>query len=182
MKLSFLILLFFISNLAIAGDKAPTELPPDTIIMPAKKVLLILDEQRSINLDYPSRPCVIDDTVNLAPGEKIFIEAEIRDNRLVNLKQVESVEHPDRTIELEFTQNQERDMPFMMLSISNPFPKGLKYQSSIQYPMKEGFYKTSNVGVRARLKSFESWPQPLTRILLKNFELVNKDDQLYTKP
>ncbi len=150
--------------------------------MPAKKVLLILEEQRSIDLDYPSRPCVIDNAINLVPGEKVLVEAEIKGNKLVNLKHVEKIENPDITLELEFTQNQDRKMPFMMLSITNPFSKGLKYQSSIQYPMKEGFYKTSNVGVRANLMSFESWPQPLTRILLTDFELVERDDRLYTEP
>jgi hypothetical protein len=182
--MKFIPLLFFILiyGVAIAGETGLSDFPPGTKLMPAKKVLLILGEQKSMEFEYPSRPCIINDIVNLVPGEKIFIETEVKADRLVSLKQVESIEYPDRTIEVEFNQVQDGKPPFMMLSINNPFSKGLKYQTSIQYPMKERIYKTSNIGVRPKLKSYESWPQPLTRIILNNFQLVEQNEELYTKP
>lgn len=111
--------------------------------------------------------------VNMIPNEKVLVEAEVKGGKLFNLKHVQKSEHPERTIELEFTQNQDRKSPFMMLSLKNPFDKGLKYEAGIQSAGQQVFRQTSTIVVRPKLASFESWPDPLTRILLRNFQLVD---------
>lgn len=167
----FLLAVCMISFVAEGAEESA--FPAGTKLAPAKKVELILNEKDYADLDYPARPCVLDDIVNMIPNEKVLMEAEVKEGKLVNLQHVDKIGHPERTIELEFTQNQDRKSPFMMLSVKNPFDKGLRYEAGIQYHGREGFRKTSTVVVQPKLASFESWPNPLTRILLRNFQLVD---------
>jgi hypothetical protein len=99
---------FYLMGLCItsfAAEGAESTFPSGTKLSPAKKVELILNEKEYVDLDYPSRPCVLDDMVNMIPNEKVLVEAEVKEGRLVNLQHVDKNEHPERTIELEFTQN-----------------------------------------------------------------------------
>jgi hypothetical protein len=99
---------FFLMALCIASfaeEGAESTFPSGTKLSPAKKVELILNEKEYVDLDYPSRPCVLDDMVNMIPNEKVLVEAEVKEGRLANLQHVDKNEHPERTIELEFTQN-----------------------------------------------------------------------------
>jgi len=148
---------------------------PAANTMPARKVTIIVDETSSteIEIDYPARPCVDRNLVNLILGERILVEADVRDGRLVNLKRVEKTEHPDQTLEIGFSQNQERKSPLMILQISNPFSKLLTYEAGIQPLGRQGFARTSTLPVRPRLTNYESWPNPVTRILLRNFRLLD---------
>jgi hypothetical protein len=111
--------------------------------------------------------------VNMIPNVKFVVQVEVKEGKLVNLQHVDKAEHPERTIELEFTQNQDRKSPFMMLSVKNPFDKGLKYEAGIQYHGQQGFHKTSTVVVHPKLSSFGSWPDPIMRILSRNSQLVD---------
>jgi hypothetical protein len=165
--------LVFISGGFIA-EGADSTFPAGTKLMPGKKVELILNEQAYVEIDYPSRPCVLNDMVNMIPNEKILVEAEIKDKKLVNLKHVDRIEHPERTIELEFSQKQDRKSPMMLLRVKNPFDKGLRYEAGIQYNGKQDFLQTSTLVVPAKLMNIESWPDPLTRILMRNFQLVDE--------
>jgi hypothetical protein len=172
-RVAVLIFLMALCITSFAAEGAESTFPSGTKLAPAKKVELILSEKEYAHLDYPSRPCVLDDMVNMIPNEKVLVEAEVKEGRLVNLQHVDKNEHSERTIELEFSQNQDKKSPFMMLSLKNPFEKGLKYEALVQYHGLEGFRKTSTIVVQPRLASFESWPDPLTRILLRNFQLVD---------
>ncbi|MBI5189672.1 MAG: hypothetical protein HZA22_03205 [Nitrospirae bacterium] len=168
----FAILLFSVA--VCAAEPSVFDSPPGTKLMPAKKVKLVLEHGKYTELDYPARPCVMNDTINLALGEKIYIEAEVKDDMLVNLKHVDSIEHPECTMELEFSQSEDSTPPFMMLHITNPFKKDLKYESSVLYYGQYKLRKTSNVGVGAERATYESWPSSITQIVLKNFELVEQ--------
>lgn len=165
-RIAFIVFVFAIT--AEANDQSfPAGLP----MMPATKVQLILSENENTVVEYPSRPCVYNDRVNLIPGEVILIDAEIIGNKLVNLKHVSKVEHPERTIEWSFTQNKDSKCPYMVLRIKNPFDKGLIYQEDIQRHGRETLTSSCTVVAPAKIVSFESWPYPLTRIQLRNFHL-----------
>ncbi len=172
MKSIAIFLAVLLCETAVAEEKTSTTVPAANT-MPARKITIIIDETRSTDIDYPSRPCVDDNLVNLIPGERILVEADVRDGRLVHLKRVEKTEHPDQTLEIEFSQNQERKSPFMILQISNPFSKLLTYEAGIQPLGRQSFARTSTLPVQPGLTNYESWPEPLTRIVLKNFRLLD---------
>jgi hypothetical protein len=140
-------------------------------MMPARKVTLIVDETSYTEIDFPARPCVDGGLVNLIPGERILVEADVQGDSLVNLRHVETPEHPKQTIELELTQNQDRKSPFMILRVMHSFPRTLTYEAGIQPLGQQGFVKTTTVPAPPDVTGYESWPTPLTRILLRNFAL-----------
>jgi hypothetical protein len=153
------------------ASAASPEVPPGTPLMPPLKVRLIVDAERYTDIDFPARPAVVRDVVNLIPGETIFVEAEIKGTALVNLKLVKKAVRPERTLTLEFSQTEDREAPMMMLVVKNPFKKAVTYRAEIQRLGEQRFEKTSTVPVQAGLQTFESWPYPITRILLKDFAL-----------
>lgn len=166
------ILLFSVN--VYAAESSVFDFPPGTKLMPAKKVMLRIDENRVAEIDNPARPSVFEDDVNLAPGEKIYVEAEVKDDKLVKLKQVDDIEHPDVTLEIEFKQVVDKNKTSMMLHIINPFQKSLRYESYAQYYGYDQFRVKKNIGVRARLGVYEMWLSPTKKILLRNFELVDE--------
>jgi hypothetical protein len=170
MSFALFVPLLFIVHIASAQESV---FPSGIKLIPAKKYELILNEKEFTEIDYPARPCVLHDLVNLIPNETIFIEADIQGTKLVNLKYVENLINPGKTLEIQFKQNQDHKSPFMILVVKNPFQRALKYEAGIQLLSQQGFRKTSTLPVGAKLTNFESWPHPVTRILLKNFELVN---------
>ena len=171
--IGILILLISFFSLSVVTVGQESNFPPGTKLAPAKKVVLILSEKEYTEIDYPPRPCVYNELVNMIPSEKILVEAEVKEGKLVNLKHVDKNEHPELTIGLAFTQNQDRKNPFMMLAFENPFDKDLKYEAGIQFHGEQGFKQTSTVLVPAKQGSYEAWPDPLTRIILRNFELID---------
>jgi hypothetical protein len=165
-------------NLPPAVKEAPKAMtfPPGTKLMPARKVKLGIDKEHYAEIDFPARPAVVDDLVNLLPGEKILVEADVKGSHLVNLHVVDVAAHPERTLELEFKQNEDRDNAFMILVVKNPFGRPLHYAAGIQDHGKQGFRKTDVVDVGPGLVNFESWHEPLTRVLLNRFELVDSQE------
>ena len=145
--------------------------PPAPKLQPAKKVQLTLDDEREVEIDFPSRPAILNDLVNLIPGEKLLIKTQIRGDRLISLNLVETNVSAERTLEIEFKQERDGKRSFMILSVKNPFDRTLVYEAGIQRHGQQKFVKTSSVPVPAHLEAFESWPEPLTRIMLKNFRL-----------
>jgi hypothetical protein len=140
-------------------------------MMPARRVTLIVDETSYTEIDFPERPCVDGEWVNLIPGERIVLEADVQGDALVNLRHVETPEHPSQTITLELTQNQDRKSPFMILRIDHAFTKALTYEVGIQPLGEQRFVKTTSLPAPPGVTGYESWPRPLTRILLRSFRL-----------
>jgi len=154
---------------AFAQAEKKQEFPPDTKMAPARLVKLIVDKDHYTEINYPARPVVVDGLINMIPGEEIFIEAEVSGDKLVNLKWVDTVKNPDRTIKLSFSQSDDKESPMMMLNITNPFDRDLVYEAGIQVYGRQKFSKTSALPIAAKLGAYEMWPDTITRILLKNF-------------
>ncbi len=66
--------------------------------------------------------------------------------------------------------SQEKGM--MLLTIENRTEHWLTYEAGIRVPKRDGFYKTSVVPLGAHLTNFESWPQPIEQLALKNFNFT----------
>jgi hypothetical protein len=53
-----------------------------------------------------------------------------------------------------------------LLVITNPFKKTIQYDCLIQHYKQQGFNETSVLPVKSGLKSFESWPYPITQVVI----------------
>jgi hypothetical protein len=116
-------------------------------------------------------PGIVQDMgITVVAGQTIFVEAELSGDQLVNMKAVDAVVHPNKTITATLTQNKDGAM---MLSLANPFPKPLKFDMGMMPLDTDGLYKTSSCPVIAGGGAFEMWPYPIFQLVLGNARLLD---------
>lgn len=116
-------------------------------------------------------PGIVQDMgITVVAGQTVLVEAEISGDRLVNMKAVDAVVHPDKTITATLTQNKDGAM---MLSLANPFPKPLKFDMGMMPLDSDGLYKTSSCPVIGGGGSYEMWPYPIFQLVLGNARLLD---------
>lgn len=106
-------------------------------------------------------------------GQTVYIEADVLDGRLVNLVAVDAVAHPGKTITAKLEQV---DGKGMMLTVSNPFSRMLKFDMGIMPLEKDDLYKTSSCPVVPGGGLFEMWPYPIFQVALGNGRLLEESD------
>jgi hypothetical protein len=111
-----------------------------------------------------------DKSVQLYPGEKVFVEVEQENGVIKSVKAVKENTNPDKTLILEFTQTAKNKVhQMMMLNVTNPFKKNLAYRA-LMYPLKAGkWVETDVLPVMAGLSGFETWPDVITSIALSGW-------------
>jgi hypothetical protein len=138
---------------------------------PATKVKLRLDGGSVLELTFPKAPYYYKGLLNILPGETLFLEAEIVGGEIKNLHPVASVKNKANTIIVKFEQLHDPKLDrHMLLTVTNPFSKTLRYQAEILRAQRDE--DTTVCPVRPGLQTFEHWPEPLARLLMKDLHLV----------
>lgn len=120
----------------------------------------------------PTSYIIKDRAVQVFPGEKLFIEADILKDSLVNLKAVPAILNKEKTIVITFTQeHQNKRHERMVLNIANPFPKNLEYKAQINLMKYKKWVNTSVVPVMHNVIANEKWPDIITTVVLYDFHL-----------
>ena len=118
----------------------------------------------------PSDPVIQSGVISILPGEKLFIEADLVDNKIVNLKHVKTNLNPARTFVLEFDQsgiNVLKGSPGMFLSLKNPFGVPIKFNMEI-VDFRGGLHQTSSCPVFPGIISKEMWPHSIPQLNISN--------------
>lgn len=117
-------------------------------------------------------PVVADGSVVLVPGERVLIEAREDANGIVDLKVVDSITDPARTLQFEFVQLPGR--VDMMLSIKSPFARPLKYSAHMMLlDSKDGqLFYTSSCALHQDQLMREHWGHPIFQIFLGDWRWV----------
>ena len=134
------------------------------------------DETHQYKAEIPESPYFVKEKIlQLYCGEKLFIECEISNDTISSMKVVEKNENPSKTIEIEFTQNNEdRKNIITMLSVTNPFQKDFIYDAHMYTPFSQDWVETSIIPVRAKLMSYESWGHSIITLVLDNWRFIEK--------
>lgn len=142
---------------------------------PPGSVRLTLDNDEPFETRfYFPRPIVQNEWVSIHPGETVFVEADVRGERLVNLKAVESNDNPDRTLTFEFSQPGSPGN--MMLIVTNPFGSPVKYHAAMMLPSEDKLRKTSSCPVVADGgRALETWPHAILQLVLFDFRLLDSN-------
>ena len=145
----------------------------DVVNRKAFSLELAVDNDSFFNAEIGESPYILkDNTVQIYPGEKLFIEATLENGKIVSLRCVNENKNIERTIEIKFEQiTEERLHKFMMLTIKNPFDKTLKYSAFILLMKYKKWIKTSVLDINPGLTNFESWPDIITSIAINGWEL-----------
>jgi hypothetical protein len=64
----------------------------------------------------------------------------------------------------------------MVLTISNPYRKPLKFNMGVMRLDQERLLKTSSCPIGPGMKAFESWPYPIFQVVLGRGRLLREDD------
>jgi hypothetical protein len=99
-----------------------------------------------------------DNTIQIYPGEKIFVEMELDGTKIKSMKTVKENLNPTKTVTITFTQQTDgKQHKGMMLKIENPFNYELDYKAAM-YLLKYNKWAPTDVSpVRAKIASYETW-------------------------
>ncbi|MGC4036367.1 MAG: hypothetical protein QM764_10410 [Chitinophagaceae bacterium] len=171
MKCFAITILFLVSfsKITIAQDTA-------TLKRAAYKLKIEVDKDNYYEEQLKETPYIWpDNTIQLYPGEKIYVEVEQSNWIISAIKAVKENKNPAKTLEISFIQSVEKDVhKFMTLKIHNPFQKELKYQAVIFILNKKKFISTNVYPVGAGLDGIEIWQDLITTIGLGSWSFAAK--------
>lgn len=136
---------------------------------------LPVDSVRYYQQEVKKSPYFVkENTLQIYPGEHLFIEADVKEGKLESMKVVKKNINPSKTIEIEFSQDVEgRKHKGMRLQVSNPFGKNLLYDAMISTVGKPQWVETSILPVKSKLTNFELWNDVIITLVLHNWRLQN---------
>lgn len=115
---------------------------------------------------------VKENVLQIYPGEKLFIEVEITENKIISMKVVKENLNPEKTIEVELSQNvKDQKSELMMLKIVNPFNKDLEYKAMMYVVGKNHWINTNVLPIKSKLTGFEMWPDVIITLVLSEWKL-----------
>ncbi|WP_213278305.1 hypothetical protein [Chryseobacterium indologenes] len=136
---------------------------------------LPVDSVRYYQQEVKKSPYFVEEnTLQIYPGEHLFIAADIKEGKLESMKVVKENVNPSKTIEIEFSQDVEgRKHKGMMLQVSNPFDKNLLYDATMYTVEESKWVETSILPVKPKLAGFELWNDVIITLVLHNWRLQN---------
>jgi hypothetical protein len=116
-----------------------------------------------------------DSIIQIFPSETLFVEAEILNNKLINLKVVKEIKDKSKTLIIDFKQTTKGKIhEQMILTIDNPFDKQLYYKAMMNLLKNKMWVNTSVYPVMPKIRSIEMWPDLITSLALVGFELKDR--------
>jgi len=132
---------------------------------------IAVDQEHYYSMDVTKSAYFVKEKIlQIYPGEKLFVETEIKGDTIYSMKIVQKITKPKKTIEIEFTQNAEdKSNIIMMLNVKNPFDKILNYNAMMFTPNSQKWKSTSIIPIQPKLENFESWPHAIITLVLDKF-------------
>jgi hypothetical protein len=137
----------------------------------AYKQTLAVDRNSTFDQQVPESPYVFPDkTIQIYPGETIFVEISLRNSDIIGFEAVKQITDSTRTIIINLKQVSEKGVHTQtMLSIYNPFPKKLVYQAVMSTLGKTKWIHTDVWPVEPKLSGIEMWPELILSLGLGNW-------------
>jgi len=151
------------------SDKSNNQRPPF-------ELKLLVNDQQLFNAQLGESSYIINDSIiQIFPGEKLFIEADVVNDKLSNFQVIKEIRDKSKTLVIDFQQKANGKVhEQMMLTIDNPFGTQLNYKAAMNLMKTKRWVDTSVYPVMAHLKSIELWPDLITSLALFKFELGDK--------
>ncbi|MCW3107034.1 MAG: hypothetical protein JWQ09_1540 [Segetibacter sp.] len=140
------------------------------------KLTIAVDKNTVYEEDLNTTPYVLpDNTVQLYPGETVYIEVEQGNGMIKSMKAVKDNVNPTKTLTISFTQTAKKKVhELMMLKVTNPFKQKLVYKATIFLMQQKRWVKTDVYPVEKELSGFETWPDIITSIALGQWTFEGK--------
>ena len=115
-----------------------------------------------------------ENTIQLYPGENIFVEVELVRKEIKSMKTVKENLNPAKTIKISFSQETDdtdsRKHRGMMLEIENPFDKKLEYEAQMYLMNHNKWVVTDVLPIQPNLSSYELWNDIIVTIALTGWK------------
>lgn len=163
MKSTFLFLLLFTFGICNSQNEREKRKP--------LSLNLAVDTTQYYAMDVEETPFLVQEKVlQIYPGEKVFLETEIKGDTIYSMKSVEKNLYPEKTIEVEFTQDaNDKNNISMFLNVKNPFNKTLKHDALMYTVAGQKWERTSIIPIRPKLQNFETWGYTIITLVLDNW-------------
>lgn len=139
------------------------------------KLSVIVDKQTVYQVDLKETPFIHypDNTIQLYPGETLYVEIEQTNGVIKSMKAVSKIKDSSKTITLALTQTlKNKKHESMMLKVINPFPYELNYGAMMLLLNKQNWVPTDVYPVGAGLSGYELWPDVITSIGLAQWRFT----------
>jgi hypothetical protein len=140
------------------------------------KLQVVVTKDVTYEEDIQATPYVLPkNTIQLYPGEKIYVEVEQENNEIKSMTAVKEIKDSSKTLIISFTQTLKKKVhESMMLNIHNPFSTALAYDAQIYLLAQKKWGNTDVYPVEARLSGIEIWPDVITSIGLGHWKFQAK--------
>ena len=134
---------------------------------------LAVEDNQYYGMDVEQSPYFVQPKVlQIYPGEKLYIEVEIKKDTIASMKVVANNLHPEKTIEVGFSQEfKDAKHSHMSLFTNNPFKKDINFNATM-FPVKRNdWVNTSILPTQAGMFHFETWPDVIVSIVLHDWRI-----------
>jgi hypothetical protein len=140
------------------------------------KLTVAVDKNSVYEADIQAIPYVLpDNTVQLYPGETVYIEVEQENGIIKRMTAVKEIKDSSKTLTISFAQSARKEVhELMTLKVTNPFPNNLIYKANIFLLRENKWANTDVYPVEAGLSGFETWPDIITSIGLGDWKFQIK--------
>jgi hypothetical protein len=153
---------------AVMGSDAES-VCAQVLCRPASTVKLRLDGDRVVEAPMPKGPYFHNGVVSILPGETLYLEADDAGGQLSNTRAVAAPKNKANTIVVKLEQLHDPKLDrHMLLTVTNPFSKPLRYQAAIQRAGTISVAMTSACAVQPASQNYEHWPEPLVQVMMKH--------------
>lgn len=115
-------------------------------------------------------PYVKDGSIYIFPGENFGANAQIDGEKITSLGYVKNPAKAD--VRLNLTEQGGGKGVMMLLVIESKLKQTLYLDAAMQVPNRKGEYRTSILPVLAGKGGFESWPHPISLLILRNLRFT----------
>jgi hypothetical protein len=144
----------------------PEQKPSEVALRDPFDLKLKLQDGSDYEEHFDRVPYIKDGTVYIFPGEKFGVRVSTTGEELSGLQYMKDSGKAD--LRLQLAEHKAGGKVTMMLVIESKLKQTLYMDALMHLPNRKGAYKTSILPVHGGKSGFESWPQPITALELKN--------------
>lgn len=176
-----LVVVLWVVNVVPFAAQTPTAKPAQSATKTTTPVTrkpftlhLKVDKDNFSDIHYDAEPYVSENEVYLFPGDKFGVNLVIRNGRVSEIRYQPDTKKAD--VVFGFEQPKElQDGLGMALTIDNKIKHSVSMEALMSIPGKKDVFKTSILPVKAGKSGLESWPHPISQLVVGNIQLAAEE-------
>jgi hypothetical protein len=173
-------MLVLVAGIFYLSAQTPKPKPKVAVMREAFTLRLKVDKEHYSDIHYDRQPYVRENEVYLFAGDKFGVNLIVKDGRVVEVRYQAVAQKAD--VWFGFEQPKElQDGLSMALTIDNKMKRGVSMEALMSIPGKKDVFKTGILPVQPGKSGLESWPHPISQLVLGNLQLTPENAAQPTK-